>query len=405
MKKLLALTTSLIAVISASLGFGVSPAAADDAQGGINCYPQDFSKEAAFENLEDYEISEEKLLFLDSGKAYEYASERLLPLKEIPEFNGYEAKDKFSIDGFYYSFNGENVLTVYNETTTDRQPLEGFSVLKQYGGKAYAVKENALYQLNGASYEKIPLPYLDFSSVNTVYSDGAAQALKEYSKQTPLFVTLKNGAFMTEIDIDNLNGEFFSAGETYKAETDISAKTALLLATCGENGKISIVMVCGNDGKKSACYIMHSDNTSAVAREAVSPNELGATVTVDDAFIYSAPYVCKSTQLKAINSGDPLKVIGEVKKEENPELMRDFYKVEFSTENGTDVGYVPFGYVSPFTYIENDPEEKPDPNYSEEDLIKEVILVIVVIVLVLAAGGYIVFVLTSDKNKKRNKEK
>ena len=39
--------------------------------------------------LEDYEISEEKLLFLDSGKAYEYASERLLPLEEIPEFNGY----------------------------------------------------------------------------------------------------------------------------------------------------------------------------------------------------------------------------------------------------------------------------------------------------------------------------
>ncbi len=402
---MLALTTSLIAVISTALNFGAAAASAENTQSGINFYPQDFSKEAVFEKLENYEISGEKMLFLDNGKAYEYGSERLSPLEEIPAFDGYEEKDKFSLGSFYYSFNADNVLTAYNELTTESEPLEGFSILKKYGGKAYAVKENALYELNGASYEKIPLPYLDYSAVETINAEGAAQAIKEHSKQTPEFVTLKSGAFMTEIDIDKLDGEFFSAGETYKAETDINAKTALLLATCGESDKISIVMVCANDGKKSACYIMHSDNTTAAAREAVSPKELGATVTVDDAFIYSTPYVCKSTQLKAINSGEPLKVVGEVKKSDNPELVRDFYKVEFTTENGTDVGYVPFGYVSPFTYIEDDPAEKPDPDHSEENLIKEVILVIVVIVLVLAAGGYIIFVITSDKNKKRNKDK
>ena len=209
---------------------------------------------------------------------------------------------------------------------------------------------------------------------------------------------------MTEIDIDKLDGNFFAAGKTYKAGTDISAQTALLIATAGADGKISVVAVCGENGK-SKCYLMHSDNATVTEREAVTEKELGATVTVNEAYIYSAPYVCKSTQLKNIESGDPLKVVGEVTKENNPELARDFYKVEFEAESGTQTGYVPFEYVSLFTFIENDPVATPDPDYSEESVVKEVLLVLVVVVLVLAAGGYIVYVLTADKAKKQNKDK
>lgn len=392
-----AFTTLLCAAIIATGSFGGAAAFAEESGTGIDYYPQDFSAEVSFENLRDYDFAEDKILFLDGDAAYEYSGERLLKLDTVPEFNGYTEKDKFSLGNFYYSFNGENVLTAYNELATEPHPLAGFSLPKKYGDKAYAVKDNALYELKGTDTEKVPLPYLDFTPTLNVNTGDAANTVKEFSIPSPTFVTVKEGAFVTGIDIDALGEARFAAGETHKTD---EAFAALLLATCGTDGKISVITLCGT-GKS---YILHSDDVSVVDRQAVSETNLGATVTVDDAYIYSAPYVCKSTQLAPINAGDIVKVTGEVTKDLNPELARDFYKVEFKSENGGTIsGYVPYGYVSPYEYNEKPPVETPDPDGTEENLIKPVVLIIVVIALVLIAAGYLIFVATGGKNKKNKK--
>ena len=81
--------------------------------------------------------------------------------------------------------------------------------------------------------------------------------------------------------------------------------------------------------------------------------------------------------------------------------MRDFYKVSWTDDDGTEqTGYVPFGYVSLFTISEEPPAVTPDPDYSQENSIRPVVLILLVVVLVLAAVGYLVFVGTANKTKK-----
>ena len=154
------------------------------------------------------------------------------------------------------------------------------------------------------------------------------------------------------------------------------------------------------------CYILRSDDVASIERAAMEEKSLGATVTVAEGFVYSAPFVCAKKQVREIKSGDKLGVKGEIKKEVCTELVRDFYKVSWTDESGAEqTGYVPFGYVSLFTISEDPPVETPDPDYTQENSIRPVVLILLVVVLVLAALGYLVFVGTANKAKKTKNKK
>ncbi|MDE6586291.1 MAG: hypothetical protein K2K80_06400, partial [Clostridia bacterium] len=446
-KKKITLLTSLCALAIGAASFTGTAALAAENDAGLDYYPVSFTKQVAFERLEDYAICGEKFAFLQDNVIYEYSDEKLTSYSEdqrtatavyydnngalcYGNANGIyifandekveiETKSYFDIGSYHYYTNGTTgTVNVLNTSSADGEnpvtTLEGFSLLKEFSGKAYAVKESEIYEIKGATPEKLPaLTYLDYSDTKRILAGDINSVLKTFSLEKPCFVTLTPGAFMTEVDIDTTNGEYFSTGKTLKAGVEVPALSALLLAKTGANDSISLVMVCGENDGDSQCYLINSINTRPVTRETVNilPTGTTATVTVAKGYIYSAPYVCAGTHVAdeeieiEIESGLKLEVLGEVTKSDNPELVLSFYKIRFTEDGKVRVGYVPTGYVSHFTFVENKPIETPDPDYSEENLIRIVVLVLLVVALVLGAGGYMVYQITTGKRKNGKKEK
>lgn len=448
MKTKIALTTSLCALLCGAACFTGTASFAEENSGGIDYYPSTFVKEVAFDSLDDYAISGDKYAFLQNNVIYEYYDGGLYALSdaektpasvyytadgelcygnskgvfvyETNERTEIETAKNFDIENYHYYVNSSTgTPCVLNTSAPDGEnpvtSLAGFTNLKQSGGKAYAVKDNALYEIKGSTPDIQRLYYLDYSDVSRISRGDINSVLNSFSLETPRFVTLKDQAFMTETDLDKTdeeNGEYFSAGKTVKAGSEVTALTALLLAQTGKDDGISLVMISDESGKNS-CYLMNSDDVRIVSRNAVnaSPKGTTATVTVAKGYIYSAPYVCASTHVTGggeeieIESGLKLEVLGEVTKEDNPELARSFYKIKFTEDGEEIIGYVPTGYVSHFTFIENGPVETDDPTYTEESAVKVVVLVLLVVALVLGAGGYMIYSATSGKRKKTKKTK
>lgn len=421
-KKLLAITTALCAA-ACGLALGNYGVARADGE-VLDSYPDNFTKTAAFGDLKDYAVSGGKYAFLDGGAVKEYDGSSLTAVdtggKEVSSvrYSGenlvYKAgeeyfdaagekvdyadgvkTDEITKNGWFYSYNSNSVIVAYNADVGEKLLGESYELLREYGEKVYAVSENVLYELNGGESTPLSFEYLDFGAVGNIGAANAAQAVKEANASAPQFVTVAENAFMTEIDLDGSN-ETFSVKETARAAAGVSA---LLLGKVGNDGGVAMIMVGGETEGK--CYILRSQDTAVSERAALEEKSLGATVTVAEGFVYSAPFVCAKTQIKAIKSGDKLNVKGEIKKEICPELVRDFYKVSWTDDDGTEqTGYVPFGYVSLFTISEEPPAVTPDPDYSQENSIRPVVLILLVVVLVLAAVGYLVFVGTANKTKK-----
>ncbi len=426
-KKNAVLTTSLCAaLVCAALVGGASTAFAD---GGSGEYPENFTRTVTFTELKDYAIGEDKFLFLDNGDLFELDGNTFSRLetegKNITALNYkdgfyYSAEENgettcYSLDGesadpskmqyetsfdlggfHYYETDSVRVLEIEADIITK---LDGFTNLKPYGDKAYAVKENVLYELNGANYLPCKLEYEDYSQTSKILVGNTSDKLKSFNLTSPHFVSLNEGAYLTQIDITGLDGEFFKADATFKVGVDFHSTQALLLCKTGDSDGISVITI---DGK---CYIMRTDCTTSISRNSVSkaPENTRATATVSQSYMYSSPFISSATQLKAIDSGYLFELLGEVKKSDNPELLRDFYIVKLLDDSEQEViGYVPFEYVSLYTFIEKEPETTPDPEFTEEDLVKPVILIIIVVALVLLAVAYLVYVGTTKKDKDKN---
>lgn len=435
MKKYAFLTTSLCAVLGASLCFGGAAAFAETDDGALDHYPDTFLKEITFENADDYAVGDGKLAVLQGTTIYEYSDDVKTTLgcenKTVKSVwyandgalcygndNGvfyYETDEKaditvetaFFVNGYGYQTDPETGFVVVTGKAPDYESstLNGHTRLKKCNDKAYALNDGALYELVGKDPHKVTFTYLDDTLKILI---GNARDVLATTVDRPAFVSLKQGAFLTEVDIDGEDGDCFKTGETLKVGAGVNASTALLLAKTGANDGVSIIMV--SDGAKSKCYLLRTVDADAVTRSgALTEMSKSATVTVADGFVYTRPFVCASTHLKdngteyKIKSGDALKVVGEVTKTNNPELLRDFYKVELTTSDGATpvYGYVPTGYVSLFTYVEPPEVETPDPDYSDENLIRPVILILLVVILVLTAGAYVIYVFSSGKTKKK----
>ena len=65
MKKLVILTTSLCLLSAGTLGS--ITAFAEEASEGLNTYPVSFTREVAFEDLQDYAVGEGKYAFLENN--------------------------------------------------------------------------------------------------------------------------------------------------------------------------------------------------------------------------------------------------------------------------------------------------------------------------------------------------
>ncbi len=437
-KKLVSLTTLSCATLCAVLSFG-TVAFAEAAQ---PVYPENFTKnlEDRLNDVSDFAIADNEYALADGNKIvvlknngvseYDIGSKVMaldcvtdetetvfyykngdgetfsLPEKTPAEHNFPESGTRFqTADGDYkLSENGEVRFCPLNEFEFLPVKAEGvvFSVIKNYSDTVYGLSGNSLYSFNRTSATKTELSYTDFSAAETIAVGDTAAKLSNYNVETLHYVALSENAFLTEVNLDELNGPYFKTGTTLKvgaSDGPSVGKTALLLCKTGANDDVSIVMYGGK------AYILRTENTSETVKQTLTePDFEKATVSIAAGHAYSSPFVCNGTKLFAIKSGDTVDVLGKVTTVSSPEIIRDFYLVEYKDENGTHKGYVPFGYISKYNYAENPPTEIPDKDFTTDDLVKTVVLVLVVVVLVLTAVGYITYIATSGKKKKAGRK-
>lgn len=443
MKKLFAITTSLIAAVGA-IGLGGGAVAFAETENGSQYYPTEFETAPSFSNLQDYAVGNGEILFLENNKISKYGGERVVtyanpqdPVQrlyfeggefyygtddgktyalknfydkqntEIADFTSTTETEDILLSNKYNYFinNGDYYFLDKNTPSEPSVLLTGYTNLKRYGETVYAVKENVLYTLNGT--EGTVVKVKNFDITKDIKVGNAYTELKASAEQDPQFVRLTNGAYMTEVDLDKLteNSEYFienedgedtgTAGKTVQVNTG-ETPTALLLYTAGnKDAGISVIAVNGKT------YLIHPKDTAAKTVHPYKDSEF-TEGTATEGFIYSAPYESKGTRITNLPYGTTLKILKEIKKADNAELDHDFYYVEYKVDEETTVkGYVRFGLLSTYTFNEAPPTETPDPEETYEDLIKPVVLILLVILLIAIAAGYLIYVGTSDKRKKK----
>lgn len=420
MKSFKLFTTSLLAGLLAAGG----GTAAFAAEASDTIYPQDtdFIKPLTFAALTDYAVNgedyafaenktvsvyqnknltvyafEEKIAKLDcreevyyctteSGQAYSFTFESA---PEKTEYAIPEAGTSIDVGNFNYRVFMSS-LKISDYLTDEITSYDGdYTELKEYGGKVYAICENSLYSFAGTERTLIELEYIDYSSTSSIKVGNTADELKE--NYTLRFVTVQSGAFMTKIDLAELDGEYFAAGDTVTAKEDT---VALLL--CYASDEAAIIAI----GDQS--YITRKDKTALADVKCAAAPEFGnATITGNR--IYASPYVIAGTTTLPNAAGTIVKV---TKKLQLANVLGSaFYEVEYTVDGETRMGYVADGFLTEFIIEDNkEPNVVTDPEYSEKNDVKTVLLVLAVVTLVLIAVGYLAYVGTADKSKKRNKK-
>ncbi len=386
-------------------------------------YPEDgdFIKPLTFGALSDYAVNEERYAFAEKNAVTVYDGGNV----EKFEFES----DIISLDcsdGVFYCSNGETVYSLpskeesdyemknavtaidvgdYNYRLTDKTlkiadyaadtvhtPEGEFSNLKLFGEKVYALSDGKVCLFTGETYTVISLTYYDYTVTQEIAVGNTASALINYKSLE--FVTVTEGAHMTRIDLTEIDGEYFQTGETQTAGALV---TALLLCRTGNAAVIAI----GDDS-----YLVHESNVKTASVQCVSPAEFeNATITGNN--IYSSPYVIVGTPAMSDATGTIVKVVGKLEYE--GVLGSVFYEVRYTTKNGSiKTGFVADGLLTEYIIEDNkDPSVVPDPDYTEGNNTKTVLLIFAVVILVLAAVAYLAYVGTKSgkKSKKKSKEK
>ena len=412
MKKLALLTIPLLALIFTA--GGITASAAD----GNTIYPEDdkFVKTLAFTSLTDYAIEDNLFAFADGrmvkvykdGNYTEYAFENKVLDVDIKdgviycgcsdekaytvvdqgmcEYTFPEDQSEILFNGFYY-FIDESGLNIFNRSTKENAIYDGEYInLKQYGDKVYAMNGNSLYEFNGSDGSELMLEYAVDKSELKITIGQAAYTLKQYAPVQ--FVEIEEGSYVTEIDLDNLSGEYFVPLSIIK--TEVSAPALLLCYS----GNAAIVAIRGTAYAVLKSKVREIEIDCTAEKPFENAQMIGGN-------IYASPYVVSGTVATSNATGITVKVISRI---EHEILECAFYEVEYTLGGKSVKGYVAEGFLSK-VIIEDDKEPtlKTDPNYSDSSDTKTILIIFAVVVLVLAAVAYIAHV--GSKGKKKDKKK
>lgn len=346
------------------------------------------------DSIEKIDYAEGKLYIkLWTGNTYEY-SDLTTPVEH--EFPAVEYSK--ATGNVRYNLNNSGELTYLNTSTgDDAQMGGGFSNLKMYGETVYAVKENRPYALNGRVAEAIDLSYFDFTRADNIYSGTARTSLKaaNYAVKTAM---IKGGVYYTQIDL-SATGELFKQIRTQKTDGD---KPCLVLC---ESGNASIVVT--NDG----CYILKTENALTEIPYNTPYNDWPQNAAgkkwayaVEDANVYSSPYMSEATKIGRIKSGaeNPVTV---TEKFTLDFMSTVFYRISYTDEDGNAAsGFVAGNFLTQFDYAGEDlnPTEGGDREFSYKNNVLTVVLIVVIVALVIAAVMYLSL---AEARKNRNKKK
>ena len=330
-----------------------------------------------------------------------------LPSKESAD---YEFSTEYSrailSDGSDYIIHtdGKGYFRAYGELSYS--PLDGDGIcykLKVYNNIAYAIIASedkvTVKKLSGTTCTDVNPSYIDFKGVEQVALGTIKSSLDSYNSEKPHFATLDSGSYYTEINLDNLSGEYFEATRTgtFRCGDEGAIYSDESLLVLGESGNAKVFTSGGK------CYIALSENLKtdeySEATGVEEPDFTGAYVNVHD-WIYSSPYISNATKAVKLTAGDAVKVTGKIS---TKVVGSQFYKVEFGEDEDKKTGYVLAEFLESYENGEAEhPDDKnfgviEDPHYSDDDLVKIAVLLLIVIALVLIGLSYITYVLTSKK--------
>lgn len=285
--------------------------------------------------------------------------------------------------------------------------------LKVYNKVAYALIASdepgadgkiTVKQLNGTECKDVNPSYIDFTGVEQVALGSVKDSFKSYNLEKLHFSRLKFGSYYTEINIDNLSGEYFDTDKdkTYKCGDDDAIRSDEVMLILGETGESGKTKVFTHGGK---CYMAHTDSLqpdSETEDNSIETAEFtDAYINAPD-FIYSSPFLVNATKTAKLSAGDEVKVKGKLS---NVIVGMQFYKIEYGEGDEKTTGYVLSEFLRPFIAGETEhPDDKnfgvvKDPDYSEDDYVKIAVLLLIVVVLVLIGLSYITYVLTNRKHR------
>lgn len=426
-KKFAILTTTLLAAVLTATG-GV--AFAEETAHNDTHYPESFTRKLEFTALADYAVGNGAYAFAE-GNVVKVVENRTLTqysfdfnvtaldfadgvfyyrdgnnaVYSLPDStpSSHEFKTDINIiSGNYHYFINDYGVNIVDTNKPANEPgvtLADYSNLKQFDDNVYAVCDNALYTLNGVLTTKITLEYIDYSSAQEIYVGDTAAELRNDRNDIVKIATIRSSTadglpvYMTEIDLSELS-EKFSVGATLcvgDENAPAGGEKALLLCETGNSYIIAI---------GSTAYIIANTGADITNSTLSTPSYNSATLSVGgSAYAYYSPYINTNTQASLLTTGKNVTVLGMADKTAFPFLAYNFYVISYTEGEQTVTGYVPEGYLSEFTFIEREPQTTKDPDYSEDDLVKTVVLILIVIVLVMIALGYLIFVATSSKRK------
>lgn len=415
-KRLAVLMLSLVLAFGAA--FAMTAPASAESETQYN--PEEFVKTLTFTALTDYAVSGRTYAFAEGKKLFVYSEGGLETYAHTAKITSLDAADgvfyykdeagatlslpgkeaathEFKtigdgiLCGSYLYFVKDGVLKISDTQNEKFETLAGFSNPKKYGDKVYAVKDNGLFVLDGAAADPVDeMVYNVFPENETILKGSTPSALKnDYSLK---FVTVKEGAYMTEVNLTDLDGEYLKTGATVTAKEDF---TVLLLCYTG-----NAAIVARGDNSYITKISPAAEIPAAEIRAICYKTPAFAEATVTGSEIYASPYVVKGTSALYPAAGTVVKILHKL--EYGGVLGASFYEVEYEVDGQTRIGYVTEGLVTEYLFGENkEPVAVPDPEHSEKSNVTTIVLVLIVILLVLAAAAYLTFAGTSAKRKKK----
>lgn len=437
-KRKLLLITTLAAVTAATIA--IAPAYAAESTDGANLpeYPTSFVRtlDMSKEGLTDYAVNGTDFAFAVQTKIYvitndergdrslpkpldvgtqiislDYAEGKLYyktnenaycyPDKSTPVEHSFQtASPNIEIGDNLYLLNNRTELKLFNRKDQSETVIgEGFSNLKEYGGTAYAVKNNCPYALDGQTAEAISLEYTDFSAADSIASGNIPDMLKAngYAVKTAV---LTDGSYYTQIDAENI-------GETFKQVKTDKANGAISCIVLAEEGNLSVISAGGN------CYVTATDSLTPSAYSAPANDWAQGSNGQRKAYlrertgIYSCPYMCAATRIAQPSVTSPITV--NVQEKFALDFVDTvFYRISYTGDNGSAVtGFVAAAYLDQYDYSAdaNEPTVSGNEGFSYDNNIATVILVLVIVGLVIIAIVYLTVVGTRGSKEKKGKKR
>lgn len=301
----------------------------------------------------------------------------------------FSSEEVVSANGYYYFFDGDDLCALNKNIT---RLGEGYTLLKAYGNFAYAFKDGVLVRIEGTQSTPLSFIYKDFSGAGEIRTGDTFELLKtSYSGR---IFTVAAGAYRTEVDLDQTDGEYFKTKETVKLTQPMQA-----LELC-VTGNASIVLATA-DGVTESYIVTAPQDESAYTEVPETACDLTEAVTVSATSLYSCPYISNATRISPLDKGVKLRVTEKFRSELTDTV---FYKVEYGADGTPMVGYVAENLLYPYEFsADTNQPARVEDTFDYTTNAETVMIVLIIVGIVILAIAYLTVVGTRGKDKKKAK--